>query len=324
MRTNGWRSKTAAGAILGALVGDAAGATLEFSDGAPTASDVEGAMQMVGGGPWSTAPGQITDDGELALCLMHALQGKTEFDIERVAVMYLRWVHSAPFDIGATTARGLEGGRDEPAGRVHEGMWDAAGSNNGQSKANGGLMRIAPLAAWGRRLSEADLVQAACDECRLTHPNEACLHASAVYCVAIRHLVLHEADASGALEAAGRWAAQLGNPEVLEWLDGARENRDVGYAPQIGFVKYGFTHAFRHLALRSQYEDALAETLAGGGDTDTNACIVGGLLGALHGIDGIPLQMRDAVLECDTSQGQPRPEFLQTQSVLPALIEGLL
>ena len=54
------------------------------------------------------------------------------------------------------------------------------------------------------------------------------------------------------------------------------------------FVRIGFTHAFFHLLEQSTFENALRETLAGGGDTDTNACIVGALLGALHGIDGIP------------------------------------
>ena len=28
---------------------------------------------MPGGGPWRTGAGQITDDGELAMCLMHGL-----------------------------------------------------------------------------------------------------------------------------------------------------------------------------------------------------------------------------------------------------------
>ena len=67
------------GAILGALVGDAAGATLEFLPQTPIRSQVKQAMAMVGGGCWRTAPGQITDDGEMAICLMHALAGEDSF-----------------------------------------------------------------------------------------------------------------------------------------------------------------------------------------------------------------------------------------------------
>lgn len=73
----------------------------------------------------------------------------------------------------------------------------------------------------------------------------------------------------------------------------------------------GFSHAFRHLLLGTSYADAIAETLLGGGDTDTNACIVGGLVGALHGAAAIPAQMSGPVLHSDTKKGKPRPEMFQ-------------
>ena len=72
----------------------------------------------------------------------------------------------------------------------------------------------------------------------------------------------------------------------------------------IGFIKIAFTHAFRHLRLGSNYQDAIAETLAGGGDTDTNACIVGGLVGAAIGVDDIPKSMHTAILNCDIILGK--------------------
>jgi hypothetical protein len=49
------------------------------------------------------------------------------------------------------------------------------------------------------------------------------------------------------------------------------------------------------------YEEALRETLGGGGDTDTNACIVGGLLGARWGVSAIPGATTKKVLACDTT-----------------------
>jgi len=69
---------------------------------------------------------------------------------------------------------------------------------------------------------------------------------------------------------------------------------DVGYTPSIGFVKYGFVHAFRRLKNKTSYINAIFETLIGGGDTDTNACIVGGLVGAYYGEEGIPGPMKEA------------------------------
>ena len=47
------------------------------------------------------------------------------------------------------------------------------------------------------------------------------------------------------------------------------------------------------------YEMALRETIQLGGDTDTNATIVGGIVGAAVGFDNIPLAMRSKVLEFD-------------------------
>ena len=88
-------------------------------------------------------------------------------------------------------------------------------------------------------------------------------------------------------------------------------------------MRIGFTHAFRHLGLGTSFIEALMETLAGGGDTDTNACIVGGLLGAADGADAIPLPLRQAVLTCDTAKGRPRPAFLHPRQ-LPTLVAKML
>ena len=61
-----------------------------------------------------------------------------------------------------------------------------------------------------------------------------------------------------------------------------------------------------------------------GGDTDTNAAIVGGLIGAYHGASGIPGFMKDPVLKRRVgSPGLSRPAFLQS-CLVPELTEQLL
>ena len=97
----------ALGAILGALVGDAAGAPLEFLGRKPTQMEVESAMLMPGGGAWGVAPGQFTDDGELTLMLAHALAGQATYDPNRVAYCYRKWFLSEPFDVGFATSNAL-------------------------------------------------------------------------------------------------------------------------------------------------------------------------------------------------------------------------
>jgi len=78
-------------------------------------------------------------------------------------------------------------------------------------------MRSAPLGIWGWRLDEADLVTAAMDDSRLTHPNLTCRHASALYCLAIRHLVRNASgmpkSSSGSTWPNGMWMSDtIRNP----------------------------------------------------------------------------------------------------------------
>jgi ADP-ribosyl-[dinitrogen reductase] hydrolase len=157
-----------------------------------------------------------------------------------------------------------------------------------------------------------DAANAARGDARLSHPNPSCLHANAAYVVAVRHLVLNTGDSRGASRAASAALNDEGAEEARSWLGEAETGSRPPYHPNAGFVRIAFTHAFRHLKAETPYVEALRETLTGG-DTDTNACIVGGLLGALHGEDGIPQPMRAAVLTCDTALGRPRPEFFSTR-----------
>ena len=294
IRSAGNKYDAGLGCLLGACVGDAAGATLEFMDHDPTEQEVEHALTMPGGGIWKVAPGQITDDCELGLCLARALADSKEFSLEQIAQSYAAWIRSRPFDIGNTTILGL-GAFETAPGRARVGdegyatvMTDAASQLCMQSKSNGSLMRATPLAIWGHRFDANALADFARQDSSLSHPNPSCWQAMACYVIAIGHLFNHLGDRQGAFTAARAWAMEHASVEIVNWLADAKDNVNVGYGPQIGFVRFGFTHAFRHLLLGTNYPDAIYETLLGNGDTDTNACIVGGLLGAAQGVDAIP------------------------------------
>ncbi|VEP18043.1 ADP-ribosylation/crystallin J1 [Hyella patelloides LEGE 07179] len=328
---------TATGCLLGALVGDAAGATLEFLEHDPTPEEVAWAKNMPGGGDLQVAPGQITDDGELTLCLARALSECEQFDLEIIARHYAEWVESRPFDMGFTTSYSLGSYRDIDVS--HEGyaavMKKSASKMCLGSKANGSLMRITPLGIWGHNLDIAEIANFAIQDTSLSHPNNSCGYAVACYCIAIATLIQHPGHRELAFNDARMWLDYQANSvkdsyqyhcwaEVSSWLYDAADNVNVPYFPHIGFIKIAFTHAFRHLLLGSDYENAIAETLRGGGDTDTNACIVGGLIGAAVGVDGIPENMRESVLNCDTTMGKhPRPAFLhpcQIEELIPQLL----
>lgn len=317
------RHDAALGALLGALAGDAAGATLEFIGHTPRPAEVERAMRYPGGGVMHVAPGQITDDGELALCLLQALAESREFSLDRIAAWYGRWINSSPFDIGNATAAGFGPARGVPFDPSAEGlalkMQLSAQRMSSGSKANGSLMRCVPLGVWGWSLDDETLASHARDDSSLSHPHPSCGDAVAAYTLAIAHLVREPGDRAGAWTRAVTWARTGACEEVRGWLAAAERDEVTDYERMIGFVKHGFTEAFRQLRRGASWETGVRETLLGGGDTDTNACIVGGMLGAAGGAEGMPVLARGMVLDCDTRAGRERPEWVH-----PARVHQLL
>ena len=300
------------GSIIGAFVGDAAGGVLEFLGRRPTRADVDKALGMPGGGVFGLAPGQITDDGELALCLLRALADRDgDFDASLVARYYIEWADSKPFDIGMATSNALSVHGYElrdPASVVLK----AAAESNTASKANGALMRVTPLAVASVKVTENQAIEWARTDARMTHPHPTCMDVNAAYVLAIRHLILNPGEGEQAIRTALSYLNDQGS-EAAEWMTDAIEGQLPDAHPQAGFVRIAFTYAFHHLNRKSSLRPALADTLLRGGDTDTNACIVGGLIGAYRGIDKlinseVSRKLIFPVLMCDPSLGQPRPE----------------
>ena len=69
---------------------------------------------------------------------------------------------------------------------------------------------------------------------------------NACYCIAIAYLIKHPGDTSGAMKAAQAWASSNAVTEVQDWLtDSEQPGADSDCQEIIGFVKWGFTYAFR-------------------------------------------------------------------------------
>lgn len=80
------------------------------------------------------------------------------------------------------------------------------------------------------------------------------------------------------------------------------------------------------------YQQCLREVLILGGDTDTNAAIMGGLVGALGGVTCIKREMVEKLLafRCETAEDiqnfrvkHVRPDFLIPGKTLPHIMEDL-
>ncbi|MCO5554845.1 hypothetical protein L7F22_008381 [Adiantum nelumboides] len=146
------------------------------------------------------------------------------------------------------------------------------------------------------------------------------------------HLLTHPGDTYGAFHRAQHYASQCMRTVAKRWLlDGSWDISDMDCTSLPGHVCHAFTLAFFFLRHGASYEDAVAVTLQKGGDTDTNAAIVGSLVGALHGSQSIPAFMKDPVFSFDCSiagtrsgkRGQTRPMAYSTKQI-DELLSGLL
>ncbi len=298
----------AQGCLLGLLIGDNLGSTVEFRSAADIARQYpDGVCELADGGTWNTLAGQPTDDGEMALALARTLVEQESFDDEQVAAAYVGWLASDPFDRGGTISRALSAGLSAMrSGDSAAAACRAAAST--QSQANGALMRIAPLGIFASAAPREGLVSWARADAQLTHPHPVCQDANAAYVIALATAI---ADGATPAEVYGEtcdWAASAGAADPVQQVLAAAETRlpEGCDGPKSGWVLIALQNAFYRLLHAKGPEDAIVDTIMLGGDTDTTAAICGALLGAAHGIDAIPSRWTGPVLSCRPEAGAPQ------------------
>ncbi|RKS06548.1 ADP-ribosylglycohydrolase [Nocardiopsis sp. Huas11] len=294
----------AAGVLLGAACGDALGVPYEF---ARRLADDE-TPQMVGGGLGPYAPGEYSDDTQMAVCIAETLRDHdapvSDKALRQTAEAFLAWRREGATDIGNQTARVL--GEAESA-RGTEGVAEAMVSAAARlfesglpSAGNGSLMRTGPL-ALAYLDDPAGLAVAADRYSRLTHGDPLASEACVLWCEGVRRAVVR-GDLSGVragveLLPVGRqasWAA---------WLDEAEERPPHAFGDN-GFVVRTLQAAWSAVS-GGQGEEAstdglrlqlsLCSAVRAGDDTDTVAAIAGALLGARYGASAIPDEYLSAV-----------------------------
>ena len=310
--------------ILGAWVGDAIGGVLEFG-GVPSRGAVDEAFRMCGGGVHKLGPGQVTDDSEMGISLLRGLvAGRGRLDLNQIASYYGKWFASAPFDVGGTIRQSV--GRAVNMASHQAEMMRRGASKGGDSQSNGCLMRIAPLPVFLRHLPREDAANAVREEVGLTHVNETIQHACVLYCLTITHLLTHPGDRSGAFQSSKEFVLATGNEEVKDWLRAVEDpNEEVVVNRKSGWGKIALVYSLRSLLAGMDYSTAIREIVGKGGDTDTNACIIGAMLGAADGLDSIPPSCQSAVLcwSSATHSGVSRPSWLSPKETYP-LVDRLI
>ena len=292
------------GGIYGLLIGDALGVPYEFhmKNDIPPLEQIEmippKGFQRAHKG---TEPGTWSDDGAQALCLLDSLLEKGRFDLDDFSGKLLRWyenglwaVGGRVFDVGIQTSMALSlyknGGKPENCGNIRP-----------EGKGNGALMRVLPLALWHTG-TDAELVSDAHKQCLITHGNITNQVCCALYCLIAREL-LNGSPFARSLETA---IAKLRDiyktrPEYLEEFLFRLQPDEPGIwvGKGGGYVVDSLRSAVMIMNTAGSYEDAVKQAVALGDDTDTTACITGGLAGIRFGHDNIPGRWLEALRDSD-------------------------
>ncbi len=281
------------GGLSGLLVGDALGVPYEFHAAGeiPPVDAIEmtppdGFRRAHPG----VAPGTWSDDGAQALCLLASLLHVGQLDLDDFGRRLRNWfalgycaVDYEVFDVGRQTARALRAMEDGAPARE-------SGPRGERDNGNGSLMRVLPLVLWHAG-DDAALVRDAKLSSLPTHGHPRSQLACAVYCVWARRILDGGEGAAAwddAIATVHRLVAGDEREELVGHVAADRAATGSGYVVDT-------LHSARAALAAGGYEAVVRAAIRLGDDTDTTACVAGGLAGLRDGVDAIPRRWRDVL-----------------------------
>ena len=153
-------------------------------------------------------------------------------------------------------------------------------------------MRVLPL-ALSHTGSDADLVGDAHRQTLPTHGHPRSLVWCALYCLWARRIIDGAADPWPEATASLRAIYGPSSRERGELEDSVRPD-DPPAGTGGGYVLDCLNSA-RLAVVAGGYEDVVKAAVAMGNDTDTTACVAGGIAGLRDGVEAIPLRWREAL-----------------------------
>ena len=256
----------AIGMFMGLFIGDALGAPLEFVRPYEMTHKL---TEMEGGGVHSTAEGEWTDDGAMAVAIADAYISSKHFNPEAIATNFKLWRKSGlfgtrnyVFDIGRTCSEAIDRmALTNPY----------AGSCDHRASGNGSIMRIAPIVlANHNNLSNAVAQSIAVS--LMTHGNADTVH-----------------YISG-------FVTELMSGKKEDSFDYLKHYRDP-YSG--GTIMHAYNTAWECVEETSTFESALVTAVNKGYDADTVGAVTGMLAGRKYGLRGIPTRWLDKLVKKD-------------------------
>lgn len=277
------------GVILGAAVGDALTAPVQFLSHEEIQEQFAEVRDMLGGGWLNLRCGQFSHDTHMMLCVMESILEEGNFDVGHSIQKLAQWYKTRPKGLGKTTGESLK--------RLSKGeTWRTASyhvyNRRPHSGAgNGALLRSLPL-ALRYTFDWSSLVALSSDSALITHADPI-----ATSGVVLLNLMVPQVIRSGEKDP---------RRVCIERLFGEKDNlwknifTEIDYLELDDLIASGFVvdtlqSALWCLLKTDTFEEALIAAVNRGEDVYTMAAVTGALAGAHYGIENVPARWLDVL-----------------------------
>ncbi len=276
------------GGLWGAVVGDALGVPVEFTN--RTEVQANPVTEMRGYGTHDQQAGTWSDDSPLLVCTVESLINY-EFDTTDMGRRFLSWYQDGVwtargdvFDVGLTTSDALI--------RIRNGVpAEDAGGRDEHSNGNGSLMRILPVALRFANESDESIKHRTARVSAITHAHPRSRMACTYYGLLVRELLSGMAPMEATIKTQDAFSRVFsGSPELRKFahLVGDLSTKSEDWIVSTGYVIHTLTASLWCLLTTKDYRSCVLKAVNLGGDTDTTGCVAGGLAGVAYGKAAIP------------------------------------
>ncbi|QES92894.1 ADP-ribosylglycohydrolase family protein [Empedobacter brevis] len=278
--------------LIGSSVGDALGVPVEFKSRQEL--QINPVTDMIGYGTYNMPPGTFSDDSSMMFCLAESLCNG--YDVNDIGEKFQMWMHEGywtadgeVFDVGIATRKAIN------RLRVVKNPIEA-GSKDESDNGNGALMRILPLAVFTKDLSIDERCEIVKEVSSITHAH----NRSVLACIYYIEFALNVLDAENLEEAylnTNFWLKLFLEENELyknefpyfeRILSGQLIDLTHNEIQSTGYVIHSLEASIWCLLHTSSYKDCVLKAVNLGHDTDTIACIAGGIAGIFYGTETIP------------------------------------
>ncbi|MGV0948352.1 ADP-ribosylglycohydrolase family protein [Empedobacter falsenii] len=289
--------------LIGSAVGDALGVPVEFKSRQYLQQNP--VTDMTGYGTYNMPPGTFSDDSSMMFCLAESLCNG--YNVNDIAEKFQMWMHEGywtadgeVFDVGISTRKAIN------RLRVVKNPTEA-GSTAESDNGNGSLMRILPLAIFTKDLSIDERCEIVKEVSSITHAH----NRSVLACIYYIEFALNVLDSENLEEAylnTNFWLKLfLEENEIYKnefqyferILSGKLIDLKEDEIKSTGYVMDSLEASIWCLLHTDSYKNCVLKAVNLGHDTDTIACIAGGIAGIYYDAETIPTNWIEQLARVD-------------------------